>query len=99
MSKMSQLHADLTEQAADLGFGSIEEAEENGYTVDYDAGKLVEQEDLVASLTKAHGAWLVERQKVLEELCVLYLSMLDTDNTEWASVVAKTIKFIERGEM
>ena len=40
-AKMSQLHAELTEQAAELGFMSIEEAEANGYVVDYEKQKLV----------------------------------------------------------
>lgn len=57
MSKMSQLHADLTEQAADLGFGSIEEAEEHGYKVDYVNGTLTMPEDPVAQLSLAHEAW------------------------------------------
>ena len=35
MSKMSQLHAELTEAAAELGFESIEEAEAHGYKVEY----------------------------------------------------------------
>ena len=41
MSKMSQLHAELTEQAAQLGFHSIEEAEINGFKVDYEKQELV----------------------------------------------------------
>ena len=40
MSKMSQTEAELTEQAASLGFQTIQEAEENGYRVTYDNGKL-----------------------------------------------------------
>lgn len=32
---MSQLHAELTAEAAELGFESIDEAEANGYKVDY----------------------------------------------------------------
>lgn len=35
-AKMSQLHAELTEKAAELGFESIEEAEANGYLVKFD---------------------------------------------------------------
>lgn len=35
MSKISQLHAELTEQASELGFESIEEAEAHGYTIKY----------------------------------------------------------------
>ena len=41
MSKMSQLHMELSEQAADLGFASIEEAEKNGYVIDYIQSKLI----------------------------------------------------------
>ena len=40
MSKMSQTEAELTEQAASLGFQTIQEAEENGYRITYDNGKL-----------------------------------------------------------
>lgn len=40
MSKMSQAHADLYEQASALGFESIQQAEENGYRITYDNGKL-----------------------------------------------------------
>lgn len=45
MSKMSQLHAELTEQAAEMGFESIEQAEENGFKVDYNKQKLVPDVD------------------------------------------------------
>lgn len=64
MSRMSQLHAELTEQAAELGFMSIEEAEANGYEVDYDKQELV-QTDNEGELDKAHEAWLKERDEVL----------------------------------
>lgn len=37
MSKMSQLHAELSEQAYELGFESIEEAEANGVKIQYNA--------------------------------------------------------------
>ena len=42
---MSQLHAELTEQAAEMGFESIEQAEENGFKVDYIKQKLVPDMD------------------------------------------------------
>ena len=45
MSKMSQLHAELTSQAAELGFESIEQAEANGFKVDYEKQKLVPDVD------------------------------------------------------
>ena len=33
---MSQIHAELTEKATELGFASLEEAQDNGYEVLYD---------------------------------------------------------------
>ena len=66
MSKLSQLHAELTEQAMDLGFESIEEAEANGYAVDYELGVLVRTQP--SELEKAHEAWCKEREEVVLEL-------------------------------
>ena len=69
MSKMSQLHAELSEQAYELGFESIGEAEQAGYGVDWENGKLVKVED---EQELAHKAWLEERDKVLNglEICL-----------------------------
>lgn len=41
MSKMSQLHMELSESAAELGFESIDEAKAHGYKEDYRTGKMV----------------------------------------------------------
>lgn len=43
MSKLSQIHAELTEQANELGFLNIDDAEDNGYKVVFDknSAKLV----------------------------------------------------------
>lgn len=45
MSKMSQLHIELTEQASELGFESIYEAEQHGYKVDWENHKLIPDAD------------------------------------------------------
>jgi DNA-binding Lrp family transcriptional regulator len=45
MSKMSQLHAELSEQAAELGFESIGEAEQAGYGVDWKNHRLIPDAD------------------------------------------------------
>ena len=45
MSKTSQAQADLLEQAAELGFETIQGAEENGYRVTYDNGHLLLAKD------------------------------------------------------
>lgn len=73
MSKMSQLHAELSEQANELGFETIQDAVNSGYVVDYDKGKLVKcglgypetVEYLAKEQEKAHEAWLEERDEVL----------------------------------
>lgn len=70
MSKMSQLHAELSEQAAELGFESLGEAEQAGYGADWENGKLIGVED---ELDKAHKAWLKEQQIVLGDLMNLMI--------------------------
>lgn len=85
MSKISQLHAELTEQAAQLGFESIEEAEQHGWIVNYESGMLeppvVQPElDEIEELDKAHEAWLKERKEVLGGLVNLMVhSVYDYD--------------------
>lgn len=46
MSRMSQLHAELTSQAAELGFESIEQAEANGFHIDYNGDTWVLKPDI-----------------------------------------------------
>lgn len=62
MSKMSQLHAELSAQAYDLGFNSLEDAINMGYEVDYTEGRLVSPED------SAHEFLLKEKEKILKQI-------------------------------
>ena len=104
MSKMIQLHAELTEQAAELGFESIEEAENNGYEVisDGEWAKLVKSED---EQEEAHNEWLKKKSQVLTRLGQLqiYLNNRTEHGHFWGKddweVVADAIKFIEEGEV
>ena len=41
---MSELHAEASVSAYELGFNSLEEALDNGYNVDYKTGKLYKGE-------------------------------------------------------
>ncbi len=94
MSKMSQLHADLTEQAYGLGFESIEDAERNGYEVDYVNAKLYKPDEQ----EQAHEAWLEEKRQVLNEL----VDVINDGELDWGEIVRKVehaIEFIEKGEM
>ena len=43
MSKMSQLHAELSVNASELGYASLEDALEAGYQIDYKNGGLVKE--------------------------------------------------------
>ena len=102
MSKMSQLHAELTEQAYELGFNSLEEALANGYEVDYDNYKLVKHklgwsetvEYLAKEQEKAHEAWLKEKEVMLGDLRNLLIhKAFDFD------IIKRAIEFIEKGEV
>lgn len=66
---MSQLHAELEEQAAQLGFRSVEEAEINGFKVNYDKHELVP--DVDQAYKDAHTEWEKERAEVLADLTAL----------------------------
>lgn len=59
---MSTIQMELSEQASDLGFASIEEAEANGYAVDYNGETWVLKPDV----NKAHED-LAEQEKQAKE--------------------------------
>lgn len=60
---MSQLHAELSEQAIDMGYSSLEYATEiAGCEVDYEKGKLIPPEEA------AHNSILRERDEIIEDL-------------------------------
>lgn len=94
MSKISQLHAELTEQAAELGFESIGEAEQAGYGVDWQNARLIKVED---EQEKAHEAWLEEKQQVLNDLDIVVHS--DSVPFEHKEIAKQAIEFIRKGEM
>lgn len=64
MSKMSQLHAELSESAAELGFENIQQAEEAGFVPNWTTGRL-EKKDW---LNEAHADILKERDEIIEDL-------------------------------
>lgn len=95
MSKMSQLHAELSEQAIELGFESLEEAVANGYEVDYEEQQLINPYVLVDKAhEEVHEAWLREKQQVLNELT----DAIHDDELGWRGVVRRiehAIEFVE----
>lgn len=89
MSKISQLHAELTEQAYDLGFESIEDAERNGYEVDYVNSKLVDGRE------QAHKAWLKEKEDLLKRVDKVWK---DPTYDQLIDLVNELVCFIKEGE-
>lgn len=98
-SKMSQLHAELTQQASELGFESIEDAENNGYEVIYNGegfGRLVKSED---ELDQYHRAWLKKRDEVISSLnnAIWHDYKLSGDRKTYVQVVMqRAIDFIQK---
>lgn len=97
MSKMSQLHAELSEQATDLGYETLEQALDDGWCVDYDEGRLYKRIDIQE---EAHAEWLKEKEETLKRLNDLYdeLVYIGMDD-EYLATVNDTIDFIKKGEV
>lgn len=98
MSKMSQLHAELTEQAYELGFASLEEALAKGYEVMIDGNfaRLVKTKD---EQEEAHEAWLERRNQIIKNLTTIK-NKLDADGYDIrADWVEEAINFINEGEI
>lgn len=73
---MSQLHAELTEQAANLGYESIGEAEQMGCEVDWENQKLIPPEEA------AHNSILQERDEIIADLKKLVTCSEDDRRTK-----------------
>lgn len=91
MSKMSQLHMELSEKACELGFQSIEDAQVHGYDVDYENRTLVDGREL------AHRDWLERKEEILAKLKQLSEAYKGAEDI--TSVVEEAIEFIKRGEI
>lgn len=98
MSKISQLNAELEQQAYDLGYESLGEAIEKGCMIDYKKEKLLTIDDVQKI---AHEAWLEEKKVILGDLRNLLTGMSvagKSDTTEFG-IVKRAIEFIQKGEM
>lgn len=63
MSKMSELHRELSEQAVEMGYSSLEYATDvAGCEIDYEKGRLLPPEEA------AHNALLKEKEEIIEDL-------------------------------
>ena len=96
MSKMSQAHAELEEQAYEYGFNSLQEALDTGeYEVVY--GPYRAYLDKKDGQAEAHEAWLEEKEQVLNQLSMV------SDNLpaggEAQQAIEHAIDFIKKGEI
>lgn len=100
-----ELEEEFRDQLNELGFETLQDALDAGWEV-HD-GELVKRKD---ELTKAHEAWLKEKEATLEDLkraekILLKFNTgcpLDTEYWEIGTAglaVQRAIKFIENGEM
>ena len=116
MSKMSQIHAEMTEHVNELGYETVEEAIADGWdSAEFYAS--YEKQNMVPTpykpkdeQTKAHEAWLKEKEIVLGILRIdadTIDKLNDTNDLAitrtWVkslgSDIKKAIKLIEEGEM
>ena len=92
MSKMSNIHLELTEQANELGFESIEEAEANGYKVDYTGEGWVLRPDPNKAYEERRREWEKERNIIIGKLEML---INDTQYKVYEDTLSEAIKFIK----
>lgn len=102
MSKMSQLHAELEEQAYEKGYESLDEALNDGATIVGET--LVTRDDLpskkeVDERKQAHEAWLKERDEVIKGLQSTWFHLNNLGEKEDADNISRAMKLIEEGEM
>lgn len=93
MSKMSWLHAELSERASELGFESLEDAERNGYEMHMDGMTPTLKPNASKQLELAHKAWLKERDDVLDDLGHLKNIYKEVKPDE--DIIERTINFIK----
>lgn len=95
MSKLSQIQLDLTEQANELGFEDIEEAEVNGYEITYNGKGWKLTPDANKAYEERYKEWNKEKQKVIRKLQLAKSTMRANNYFECADRVAEAIKFIK----
>lgn len=89
MSAISRINLELEEQAQELGFEGLEEAQEAGCVVEWHENSA----ELVEPLEAAHRAWEAEREKVLEGLD--YLLRGYPYSIEDAEKITDAIEFVK----
>jgi predicted transcriptional regulator len=85
---------ELTEQANELGFESLGEAEQAGYGVDWKNARLIKIED---EQEQAHKDYLKRKEEILGELISVY-NDIDVPK-DCKTYLKHAIDFIKEGEI
>lgn len=89
---MSNIHLELTEQANELGFESLEEAEARGYTVKYSGDEAFLVPDVNKAYEERRREWEKERNIIIGKLEML---INDTPYKVYEDTLSEAIKFIK----
>lgn len=87
---MSQIAMELDEQAAELGFESLSQAQEAGCEVEWHGNSA----ELVEPLEAAHRAWEKEKEEVLKGLSDCYRHLYGFP-PEIYNKIERAIKFVK----
>lgn len=100
MSKIGGINLDLQEQANELGFGTVQEALDNGCACIFNTDgefKLVKKID--KELEDAHRAWLSKRDTIIAKLEMVANAGADAPKDVIRQVAKEAIEFIREGEV
>lgn len=98
MSKIGGINLDLQEQANELGFSTVQEALDNGYTCIFNMdGEFRLVKKLDKELEDAHKAWLSERDTIIAKLEMVANAGADTPKDVLRQVAKEAIEFIKKG--
>lgn len=92
---MSEIAMELDDQAMELGFESYEEALAKGYEWIIDTRGNAVLYKASEELEKAHEAWLVERDDILDDL--EHLKNIYKEVKPDEDIIERTINFVKKG--
>lgn len=104
MSKMSQLHAELSEQANELGYETLEEACQDGYHVEFNTNPLTHEEsatlvpDTSIEQEKAHRDYLERKELYIYGLKRIAEQIDELGLSEQANTLIAIANFMNEGE-
>lgn len=96
MSKIGKVNLELQEQAEELGFESVQEALDNGYTVIMLNGNPQFVQNFDVALEEAHQDYLHHKQIIINNLEML---MADAPYKVYKDTLQDAINFLKEGEV